>query len=298
MATSKEISALATTLGLKAINTNTTLVMNATADKGACEITLKDTNCQCTAVLVQKAITAGNAFDKAICFGLNYLYMQNAHKGADYKTFASFGEALTGKNKDTVNAYRAIGEIFLDTQGNALRPYIDALSIAHLNQLKSFFGGASVYHCGAKVDHDFLDALLSLYPRISVSALRELIKTLKDGQLASDKVDTIVDADGETHYYIKGSQIELKQYDPKLEKDSQDGKDGKDLQDGKDGKDGKEKDGKEVPKKDPYIMLADAVTALENTTMDEKTLKDWEKLSKSIMAFVNAHIPTDVQDGK
>lgn len=304
MATTTQITALANTLGIS-VNANEALQMNAVQGKGACTLTLQDTNCQYTAALVQTAIRSGDTFDKAVCFGLNYLYVQNVHKseGAkEYKTFAAFGEALTGYNPDTVNSYRAIGEIFLDAYGNAKRDYVKRLSIAHLNQLKSFFGSASTYHCGAKVDHDFLEALFANYPYISVSATNKLIKVLKNGQLDASVVDTIVDKDADgadmVKYYIKGSNVELPFYKPVQEtKDGEDGEDGADganaKKDGKKGKDGK---GVDTPK-DPFVLLADAVTAMETLTMDTETAKAWKGLSKKIMAFVTEHATLDTKDG-
>ena len=303
MATTTQITALATTLGIS-VNANEALQMNAVQGKGACTLTLQDTNCQYTAALVQTAIRSGDTFDKAVCFGLNYLYVQNVHKsdGAkEYKTFAAFGEALTGYNPDTVNSYRAIGEIFLDANGNAKRDYVKRLSIAHLNQLKSFFGSASTYHCGAKVDHDFLEALFANYPHISVSATNKLIKVLKNGQLDASLVDAIVDKDGEdgadiVKYFIKGSNVELPFYKPVQEtKDGEDGADGKDTANAKKVLKNGQLDA-DTPK-DPFVLLADAVTAMETLTMDEDTAKAWKGLSKKIMAFVTEHATLDTKDG-
>lgn len=264
------------------------LELLATESHNARSLVLSDESAQASASVVQTANKLGNALDTMICRELAFLKRMSAHKDAGYSTFAELGEAMTGRSRGTINSYTNAGETFFTADGNPVKPFVEKVSVAVLNQLSGIIKNP-VYVYRAKVDYDFLEVILKHYAyNLTTAKLNDLIKILKRGEIPSDLVVTEVKEDG-THFYLCDSDIELVGYTFPEEKATKETEESKETSESKESKESKETE------KSISEIVSDAITALGKLPMNEDLKARYDVMYSAILnltADIVAYKPT------
>lgn len=263
------------------------------------DLVLADATAQENATVVQSAMKAGKALDFMVIRGLALLKRAGAHKDSGYDGFGQFAEALTGMNRTTANSYANAGDTFTDEDGNPVKPFVSAVSVATLNQLAGLLK-ASVYVYRAKVDFDFVEVVLKKYNySLSVARVNELIKLFKRGDIPSDLVTIVVKDDG-THFYLCDSDIELVGYtspeDSKLANTAESSQMTSEDKESKESKESTTNAEKSVSE-----LVSDAITALGKLPMSDELKARFDVMYSAILnltADIVAYKPDSKPDSK
>lgn len=116
---------------------------------------------------------------KALCVLLAYVERKGYYAKFGFKTTADFGESFTGLERKTILSYIAIGNTFFDEDMRPVKPFVNDVSVAHLNQIRAtVIDNKYVY--GGKMDFSFFQAYFATCAEIdgtisSVSRLNDFL---------------------------------------------------------------------------------------------------------------------------
>ena len=94
---------------------------------------------------------------KALCVLLSYVERKGFYSKFGFKTAADFGESFTGLERKTILTYIGIGNVFFDEDLQPVKPFVNDVSVAHLNQIKSIVCDMK-YIYGGRTDFGFFQA--------------------------------------------------------------------------------------------------------------------------------------------
>ena len=262
-------------------------------DKNETSLVIKDENHAIACNVLPALVENMKKGDMMICVTLAYLDRQNVYKEAGFKSSVQFAIALTGLDRDTLNAYTDIGKKFYEVDGKPKKDYVLHLTKAHFNQAKSLLNDEKWCY-GHEVNHDFLDCLVRAimdknnHKMCPVPVWNEILRAIRNGDIPARLLDHVIEKDKDGNnidkYYL--DKLEMVGYVPPVEDKPED----KDKDKPEDKPEDKSEDKTERTIEEDLARVSERILSL-NMTDDER--KNIQILVASLVEFVGNHTETE-----